>query len=138
MAELPITPQCGTGAPAAPPLDSGLRRNDEVGGGNDESGDLLSYQSLMPVATGTPRYEKLGALVDGRVQVSSVPRTPPLAGDKPQRYISLATLGCRCSGDGGWCRRPVPEFIPDRSPGHAFVLMTLTRLVPLSLNSYAN
>ena len=138
MAELPITTQCGTGAPAAPHLDSGLGRNDEVGGGNDESGDLLSYQSLMPVATGTPRYEKLGALVDGRVQVSSVPRTPPLAGDKPQRYISLATLGCRCSGDGGWCRRPVPEFIPDRSPGHAFVLMTLTRLVPLSLNSYAN
>ena len=34
-----------------------------------------------------------------------------LAGDKPQRYISLGTLGCRCSGDGGWCRRPVPEFI---------------------------
>ena len=29
-----------------------------------------------------------------------------LAGDKPQRYISPSTLGCRCSGDGGWCRRP--------------------------------
>ena len=28
-----------------------------------------------------------------------------------------ATLGCRCSGDGGWCRRPVAELIPDRSPG---------------------
>ena len=38
------------------------------------------------------KVEKLGALVDGRVQVSSVPRTPPLAGDKPQRYIFLATL----------------------------------------------
>ncbi len=50
-----------------------------------------------------------------------MPRTPPLAGDKPQRYISLATLGCRCSGDGGWCRRSAPESIPDRSPGHAFV-----------------
>ena len=124
--------------------DSNGRRHDETNGrgGNHPSRigvrDMLSYQSLMPVATGTPRYEKLGALVDGRVQVSSVPRTPPLAGDKPQRYISLATLGCRCSGDGGWCRRPVPEFIPDRSPGHAFVLMTLTRLVPLSLNSYRN
>ena len=44
MAELPIATQCGMGAPAAPPLDSGLRRNDEVGGGNDESGDLFSYQ----------------------------------------------------------------------------------------------
>ena len=50
-----------------------------------------------------------------------MPPTPPLAGDKPQRYISLGTLGCRCSGDGGWRRRPEPEFIPDRSPGHAFV-----------------
>ena len=62
---------------------------------------------------------KLGALVDGSVQVSSVPPTPPLAGDKPQRYISPAALGCRSSGDGGWCRRPRPESIPDRSPGHA-------------------
>ena len=44
-----------------------------------------------------------------------------LAGYKPQRYISPSTLGCRCSGDGGWCRRPMPESIPDRSPGHAFV-----------------
>ena len=26
---------------------------------------------------------------------------PHLDGDKPQRYISLATLGCRCSGDDG-------------------------------------
>ncbi len=41
--------------------------------------------------------------------------------DKPQRYISPSTLGCRCSGEGGWCRRPVPECIPDRSPGHAFL-----------------
>ena len=46
---------------------------------------------------------------------------PPLAGDKPQRYIFLATLGSRCLGDGGWRRRPVPELIPDRSPGHAFI-----------------
>ena len=53
--------------------------------------------------------------------MSSAPRTPPLAGGKPQRYISLGTLGYRCSGDGGWSRRPAPEFIPDRSPGHAFL-----------------
>ena len=32
----------------------------------------------------------------------------PLAGDKPQPYISPSTLGCRCSGHSGWCRRPVP------------------------------
>ena len=57
---------------------------------------MLLYQSLIPAGAGTPRYENRGALVDGRVQVSSVPRTPPLAGDKPQRYIPLSTLGCRC------------------------------------------
>ena len=32
MAELPIAIQCGRGAPAAPPLDSGFRRSDELGG----------------------------------------------------------------------------------------------------------
>ena len=41
-------------------------------------------------------------------------------GQAPALHFSLATLGCRCSGDGGWCRRPAPESIPDRSPGHAF------------------
>ena len=64
---------------------------------------------------------KIGCIGWWKGQVSPGPRTPPLAGDKPQRYISLATLGCRCSGDGSWCRRPAPELIPDRSPGHAFV-----------------
>ena len=34
MAELPITTQCGTGAPAAPRLDSSFSWNDEMGGGN--------------------------------------------------------------------------------------------------------
>ncbi len=43
--------------------------------------------------------------------VGGPPSPAGLAGDKPQPYISLGTLGCRCSGDGGWCRRPVPEFI---------------------------
>ena len=38
MAELPIATRRGTGAPAAPRLDSGFRRNDEVGGRNDVSG----------------------------------------------------------------------------------------------------
>ena len=57
MAELPIATQCGTGAPAAPPVDSGPvsgygacfhRRNDEFGGGNHSSRigvrDMLSSQ----------------------------------------------------------------------------------------------
>ena len=41
------------------------------------------------------KVRKLGAWVDGRVQVSAVPATPTLAGDEPQRYISPSTLG-RC------------------------------------------
>ena len=51
MAELPIATQCGTGAPAAPHLDSGLRRNDEVGGGNDgaEWGKLWRKSFLAPM-----------------------------------------------------------------------------------------
>ena len=29
-------------------------------------------------------------------------------GTSPSATFSLVTLGCRCSGDGGWCRRPAP------------------------------
>ena len=36
--------------------------------------DMLSYQSLMPAASGTPRYER--GLVVGRVWVSLVPPLP--------------------------------------------------------------
>ena len=45
MAELPIATQCGTGAPGAPPLDSGLRGNDEWKGSG---------------ASGPPPLRKLG------------------------------------------------------------------------------
>ena len=70
MAELPIATQCGTGAPAPLPWIPAPYRGTghAFDRGNNESEDLFSYQSLMPVATGTPRYEKLGALVDGRVR----------------------------------------------------------------------
>ena len=50
---------------------------------------MRSYQSLMPAGADTPRYENWVHWLIGRVQVSSVPPTPPLAGDKPQPYISL-------------------------------------------------
>ena len=53
--------------------------------------------------------------------VVCAPAPPPGWRQAPALHFSLVTLGCRCSGDGGWCRRPVPELIPDRSPGHAFV-----------------
>ncbi len=75
----------------------------------------------MPAGAGTRRYEDwVRWLMEGFRCCLCLP-TRPLAGEKPQRYISPAALGCRCSGDGGWCRRPVPGSIPDPSPGHAFV-----------------
>ena len=50
--------------------------------------------------------------------MSSVPRTPPLAGDKPQPYIFLSTRGV--------AGRLESRYSPsrNRSPGHAFVPMT--------------
>ena len=83
---------------------------------------MRSYQSLMPAVADTPRYENwVHRSIEGfRCLLCPPPR--PLAGDKPQPYISLLRpWAVCCSGDGGWCRRPVPESIPDRSPGHAFV-----------------
>ena len=47
---------CMTVLPHPSLLDSGLRRNDETGRSN--GCHLFSYQSLMPAAAGTPRYEK--------------------------------------------------------------------------------
>ena len=38
--------------------------------------DLLSYQLLIPAVAGTPRYEKLGVPVGGRVGASLLPRAP--------------------------------------------------------------
>ena len=45
---------------------------------------MLSYQSLMPAAAGTPRYE------NWRRWLVEAPAPPPLAGDKPQRYLARA------------------------------------------------
>ena len=75
----------------------------------------------MPAGAGTRRYEDWVRWLMEGFRCRLCPPTRPLAGEKPQRYISPAALGCRCSGDGGWCRRPVPGSIPDRSPGHAFL-----------------
>ena len=47
--------------------------------------------------------------------MSSVPRTPPLAGDKPQPYIFLSTRGVA----GRLETRYSPSWIG--VPGHAFV-----------------
>ena len=81
----------------------------------------FSYQSLIPAGAGTPRYENwVHWLMEGSGVVCAA-HPAPSWGQAPALHFSLATLGCRCLGDGGWCRRPAPELIPDRSPGHAFV-----------------
>ena len=82
--------------------------------------DMLSYQSLIPAVAGTPRYENwVHWLKEGfRCRPSSP--TPPLAGDKPQRYISPSTLGGRCLGDGGWCRRSGGGIDPGSESGTCF------------------
>ncbi len=41
-------------------------------------------------------------------------------GQAPALHFSCDP-GLSLLGDGGWCRRPAPESIPDRSPGHAFL-----------------
>ena len=78
MAELPIAPQSGMGAPAAPSLDSGLRRNDEVGGGNDEVGIYSRTNRscrLMPAHQGG----KIGCIGWwGSSSVIATTRTSPL------------------------------------------------------------
>ncbi len=50
---------------------------------------MPSYQSLMPAVAGTPRYENwVHRSIEGfRCRLCPPPR--PLAGDKPQPYISL-------------------------------------------------
>ncbi len=64
MAELPIATQCGTGAPAPLPLDSGFRRNDGTVAGmtanihpGSESGTCFRTNDTHE--TGTPKSEQL-------------------------------------------------------------------------------
>ena len=64
----------------SPLLDSGLRRNDEMGGRSPSRivvRDMLSKQSLMPVAAGTPRCENRDADWRRRVRVICHPYTSP-------------------------------------------------------------
>ena len=93
---------------------------------------MLSYQSLMPAGAGTPRCENwVHWLVEG-FRCLRPPYPSPLAGDKPQRYISPSTLGCRCSGDGGWCRRLVPAHQGMKMrPGRWTCLGVVGATVPL-------
>ncbi len=99
--------------------------------------DMLSYQSLMPAGAGTPRYEIWVHWLREGFRCGLWPRTPHPAGEKPQRYIPSSTLGSRCSGDGRWCRRPVPDATPgacrELEPGGNYraILSTRAPLPPL-------
>ena len=76
---------------------------------NDETGRFkgcrrFSYQSPMPVGTGTPRYEKWAALVGGRVLMVFVPPLRPLDSGPVSGYgacfrrkdeVGEATYGAR-------------------------------------------
>ena len=60
---------------------------------NSRSG-LFSYQSLIPVGAGTPRYEKLELWVgtaSWHRRILPLP-VPTPAGDKPPRYIGLGEV----------------------------------------------
>ena len=113
---------------------------------------MLSYQSPMPAAAGTPRYEKpelwFGA-ANWHGGFCHAP-TPTPAGDKPPRYIfsfrhrPSVYNSARFAGgepasrlieghifvrnDEGMPRmtneRLLERSIPDRSPGHAFTAKT--------------
>ena len=100
--------------------------------------EMLSYQSLMRVGAGTPRYEKARVVVCyGELARRILPRpTPTPAGDKPLASRSLRPryiLSCRPRpsvynsarfAGGEPASRLIGGRIPDRSPGHAFVPMT--------------
>ncbi len=93
--------------------------------------DMLSYQSLMPAGAGAPRYENsVHRLMEGFRCRLWAP-THPLAGDKPQRYISPydprlslfgrrwlvspAGAGChaRCLPGAGARRKKLPRDLVD-------------------------
>ena len=74
---------------------------------------------LDPFVAGSVR----GDWASRRLRQSWIVARGPGCGQAPALHLSYSILGCRCYEDGGRCRRPVSESIPDRSPGHAFVPM---------------
>ena len=72
---------------------------------------------LDPFVAGSVR----GDWASRRLRQSWIVARGPGCGQAPALHLSYSILGCRCYEDGGRCRRPVSESIPDRSPGHAFI-----------------
>ena len=94
MAELPIATQCGTGAPAAPPLDSGPVS------GYGASFDRRNHHGLRRQC-GNPERSVLSW--------GQAPGTP------------LDSNGCHLISPAETNGGAIGGRIPDRSPGHAFI-----------------
>ena len=109
MAELPIATQCGTGAPAATPLDSGLRRNDETGRSN--GCHLFSYEGMKSRSCGL--VQRIGAAD------SATPHPDPCGGQAPALHFLIppSTIGLqfgtfrrrRTGMEGDWRAHPGSE-----------------------------
>ena len=92
MAELPIAIQCGRGAPAAPPLDSGFRRSDELGGypGSWSGTCFRTNRSCRLV----PAHQVMKSGSCGLVQRigtadSATPRPDPSGGQAPALHFLI-------------------------------------------------
>ena len=121
---------------------------------------LFSYQSFMPAAAGTPRYENwVHWLMEG-FRCRLCPPPHPWLGTSPSPTFLFrpGAVVVRATVVGVAGRQPLPAArhwlgtsprptflcsdsrrapaIPDQSPGHAFAPTTLTRLVHIGLNSY--
>ena len=106
MAELPIAIQCGRGAPAAPPLDSGFRRSDELGGypGSWSGTCFRTNRScrLVPAHQGMKRrscglVQRIGAAD------SATPHPDPSGGQAPALHSPLPTpLDSGLRGNDEW------------------------------------
>ena len=94
MAELPIAIQCGRGAPAGPPLDSGFRRSDELGGyPGSWSGTCFRTNRSCRLA---PAHQGMKSRSCGLVQRigaadSATPHPDPSGGQAPALHSPLPT-----------------------------------------------
>ena len=125
--------------PLPPPLlDSGLRRNDEFGGGNHSSGigvrDVLSYEdwrrSCLPPPLWIPAFAGMtnGGPVAGTI-ASGIGVRDMLSYEDWRRFASPLPLWTLVPAFAGMTRWREP-FIRDRGPGRAFVRRLAAVLPP--------
>ena len=137
-------------SPLPTPLDSGLRGNDDWGAGLTKGcrewrmrgcwsslsrigvRDMLSYQSPMPAVAGTPRCEKPKLCFGMKNWHGGFCHAPPRPqrGTSPRATFSHSAIGLQFGTfpRGEPASRLIEGHIPDRSPGHAFVRMTIREI----------